>query len=53
MSLALTEVYEVATFYHHFEVGEGERARRADRAGVRLDRLRARRSRASGTEIRQ
>jgi formate dehydrogenase beta subunit len=27
MSLALTEVYEVATFYHHFEVvKEGERA---------------------------
>ena len=27
MSLALTEVYEVATFYHHFEVvTEGERA---------------------------
>jgi NADH:ubiquinone oxidoreductase subunit F (NADH-binding)/NADH:ubiquinone oxidoreductase subunit E len=30
MRLALTEVYEVATFYHHFEVvKEGERAPRA------------------------
>ena len=44
MRLALTEVYEVATFYHHFEVvKEGERAAAgAHRARVRLDLVRAR-----------
>ena len=28
MKLAMTEVYEVATFYHHFDVVEGRRRRR-------------------------
>ena len=45
MQLAPTEVYEVATFYHHFDVvKEGEtRARRAHGARVRFAVVRARR----------
>ena len=45
MKMAMAEVYEVATFYHHFDVvKEGEtRRRRHHRPRLRLDCLRARR----------
>ena len=42
MKLAMTEVYEVATFYHHFDVvKEGDTAPGNNGSRVRLDRMRA------------
>ena len=41
MKMAMAEVYEVATFYHHFDVvKDGDAAARHHRPGLRFHRLR-------------